>query len=142
VIGQCVHLRGRPWLYYVYDRKQRFGHSFPLRHDLFGFSNDAGLLSALVVIVLLVTSNDYALRKLGIPGWKKLQRWNYGALALGAVHTIGYQWSQKQNLPFHVIAWMCIALTAGMQTVGWWKRRSGKMRSVVAEDGKGLSTAR
>jgi sulfoxide reductase heme-binding subunit YedZ len=142
VIGQCVHLRGRPWLYYVYDGKRELRHSVPLRHDLFGFSNDTGLLSALVVIVLLATSNDYALRKLGTPEWKQLQRWNYAAFALGAAHTIGYQWSQKQNLPFHVIAWICIALTAGMQTVGWWKRRSGETRSVVTEDGKALSTAR
>ena len=33
-VGQCVHLRGRPWLYYVYGTQSK--HFLPLRHDLFG----------------------------------------------------------------------------------------------------------
>ena len=45
VIGQNVHLRGRPWLYYIYEPGK--AHSFPLRHDLFGFANYTGLISAL-----------------------------------------------------------------------------------------------
>ncbi len=81
-IGQCVHLRGRPWLYYIYDPKQHRG--FALRRDVFGFSNDTGLLAALVVIALLATSNDYFLcRRWAGRGWKRLQRWNYAAFALG-----------------------------------------------------------
>jgi len=40
VIGNCEHLRGRPWLYYVYEKTQE--HLVPLRHDLFGFSRVLG----------------------------------------------------------------------------------------------------
>jgi hypothetical protein len=43
VFGQNVHLRGRPWLYYVYANKDH--HLLPLRHDLFGFSNFTGRFS-------------------------------------------------------------------------------------------------
>jgi hypothetical protein len=39
-VGQCVHLRGRPWLYYVYGSQEKH---LGLRHDLFGFANDTGL---------------------------------------------------------------------------------------------------
>lgn len=140
-IGQCVHLRGRPWLYYIYDAKREHGHSFPFRHDLFGFSNDTGLLSALTVVLLLATSSDYALRKLGTPGWKRLQRWNYAAFALAAAHTIGYQWSQKQNLSFHVTAWTCIAVTVGMQAIGYWTRRSSRTTPITPEPGESLGAA-
>ncbi|HUA92801.1 MAG TPA: hypothetical protein VL991_09555 [Terracidiphilus sp.] len=34
-VGQFVHLRGRPWLYYVYGPTEHH-HRFPIRHDLFG----------------------------------------------------------------------------------------------------------
>ena len=80
VIGNCEHLRGRPWLYYVYEN-WRDGHVMPLRYDLFGLGNHTGLIAALIILALLATSNDAALRKLGTPGWKKLQRWNYAVFA-------------------------------------------------------------
>ena len=85
IVGQCVHLRGRPWLYYVYEKTG--DHLMPLRHDIFGLSNFTGLFAALIVLGLLATSNDAALRKLGRPGWKSLQRWNYACFALGR-HTL------------------------------------------------------
>jgi len=44
VIGQCVHLRGRPWLYHLYDARSH--HPFPVRHDLFGFANYTGAMSS------------------------------------------------------------------------------------------------
>ena len=40
-IGLNVHLRGRPWLYFI-DQHYR------VRHDLFGIGNDTGLLAALL----------------------------------------------------------------------------------------------
>ena len=47
-IGQCVHLRGRPWLYYVYEKWGE--HAVPLRHDIFGLSNFTGLFAALILL--------------------------------------------------------------------------------------------
>lgn len=37
VVGQFVHLRGRPWIYYVYGSSDHH-HRFRLRHDLFGLT--------------------------------------------------------------------------------------------------------
>ncbi|HZY61150.1 MAG TPA: ferric reductase-like transmembrane domain-containing protein [Edaphobacter sp.] len=124
VIGQNMHLRGRPWLYYVYMAKEH--HSFPLRHDLFGFSNYTGAVSALVIIALLATSNDYSLKRLGTPRWKQLQRWNYAAFALAAAHTVGYQIRQKQNFAFHLTTYICIAITLVLQIAGFLRRRSAR----------------
>src|SRR5690349_21408029 len=56
VIGNCEHLRGRPWLYYVYEKMDE--HLVPLRHDIFGLSNFTGLFAALILLLLLATSND------------------------------------------------------------------------------------
>lgn len=117
VIGQCVHLRGRPWLYYIYDKLDT--HLIPLRHDVFGFSNYTGLASALILVVLLVTSNDAMMKKLGNPGWKKLQRWNYYGAALAAAHTFGYligiESLRATSIALTVI---CVLVVGGLQLAG------------------------
>ena len=117
-IGQCVHLRGRPWLYYVYDKMQE--HLLPVRHDLFGFSNFTGLFAALVLIALLATSNDSSLRRFTGSGWKSLQRWNYACFALAACHTFGYLLgieSLKQS--FIIVASLCVGGVAMLQFAGF-----------------------
>ena len=121
VIGQNVHLRGRPWLYYLYDPKSH--HGFPIRHDLFGFANYTGAVSALLLIALLATSNDYSLRALGTPQWKQLQRWNYAVFVLAALHAFAYQTSEHQKFPFVVTAAVCVAITVALQTAGYIVRR-------------------
>jgi sulfoxide reductase heme-binding subunit YedZ len=122
VIGQTVHLRGRPWLYYLYEDRER--RALPLRHDLFGFSNYTGLWSLLVLLALLATSNDYSLRRLGTPRWKQLQRWNYFGFALAAAHAIGYQLIEKQRTSFVVVVAVCILITVCLQIAGYLKRRA------------------
>jgi sulfoxide reductase heme-binding subunit YedZ len=125
-VGQNVHLRGRPWLYYVYEHRER--HVFPLRHDLFGFANYSGALGTLLVIVLLAMSNDWSLRALGTPQWKQFQRWNYFAFSLAAAHSVAYQWNEKQQTPFVVAVLVCIAITAGLQLAGFVMRRTDKLK--------------
>lgn len=73
-VGQCVHLRGRPWLYYIHGPSEQ--HTFPIRHDQFGLANYTGALATLNLCALLATSNDYLLRKLRTRPWKQLQRFN------------------------------------------------------------------
>ena len=121
IIGNCEHLRGRPWLYYVYEKTQE--HLVPLRHDLFGFSNYTGLFASLILLALLATSNDASLRKLGNPGWKSLQRWNYVCCGLTALHTFGYLIG-IQSLKWGSIttALLCVAIAAVLQYLGWQQR--------------------
>ncbi len=121
VIGQCVHLRGRPWLYYVYEH--RLGHLLPVRHDLFGFANFSGLFAALVLLALLATSNDLSLRSLGTPRWKQLQRWNYIYFALAAIHTILYQISEGKMTGFVIVSGIGIVSTFVFQLSGYTMRR-------------------
>jgi len=118
-VGQCVHLRGRPWLYYVYSSQE---HHHGLRHDVFGFANYAGALSVMLLMALLATSNDWSLRRLGTPGWKRLQRWNYAVFALAAAHAIGYLTIEKQKLPFDVTIAACILITLALQACGFAAR--------------------
>lgn len=121
ITGQFTHLRGRPWLYYVYAAREH--KSFPIRHDLFGFANYTGALSTLLLIALLATSNDYFLRRLGTPQWKRLQRWNYAAFALAALHAVAFQLNEKQKLPFVLTVAATIAIALLFQLAGYIARK-------------------
>jgi sulfoxide reductase heme-binding subunit YedZ len=121
VIGQCVHLRGRPWLYYVYEKWR--DHLLPLRHDMFGFSNFTGLFAGLILAALLATSNDVMLQRLGGAQWKSLQRWNYVCFALATLHTFGYLLGIESPKPgFILVAILSVILAAALQLAGYRRR--------------------
>lgn len=129
-IGQNVHLRGRPWLYYVYQPNER--HSFPIRHDVFGMSNYSGAICTLLVLLLLATSNDWSLRRLGAAQWKKLQRWNYAAFALLAIHALGYEEGiEHQKLPWLALTVAGLAVTLLLQLCGFALRRSASFQTAA-----------
>lgn len=128
-IGQNVHLRGRPWLYYVYEH-HRNGPS-GVRHDLFGIANLTGLIATVILLLLFVTSNDYSLRALGTPRWKQIQRWNYVCFGLTGIHAIGYQTIEKQQMGFVIAASGCLSLTLILQCTGFYLRRRQSRLSLV-----------
>jgi sulfoxide reductase heme-binding subunit YedZ len=121
-IGINVHLRGRPWLYFV-DQHDR------VRHDLFGFGNDTGLLAVLLFLLLLALSNDVSLRRLGTRKWKSLQRWTYAAVVLTIAHGIAYQQIEKRQQSYRAVLWVTTGLVTAIQLLGWWRtghtRRAG-----------------
>jgi sulfoxide reductase heme-binding subunit YedZ len=139
VVGQCVHLRGRPWLYYVYENWQK-KHLQPFRHDIFGLANYTGLIAALVLLALLATSNDASLRKFGTPGWKKLQRWNYACFGLTAVHTFAYQTGIESQKPLFLgAAVVAVLITLMLQYWGYRLRRAPRTRNAeLAMEQEGL----
>lgn len=128
-VGQCVHLRGRPWLYYIYENWQQ-KHFLPIRHDLFGLANYTGLIAVLILLALLATSNDVLLRKLGAPNWKQLQRLNYACFVLTAIHTFAYQEGiESQTLPFLATAIVAVGIVLALQLVGYLCRRRSEGRT-------------
>lgn len=128
VIGQNVHLRGRPWLYYVYSSQEH--KRFPIRHDLFGFSNYTGLFGFLVILILVATSNDYYLRRLGARQWKQWQRLNYAVFTLVALHAAGYVTIEKQKLPYVTFIAICIVIALVFQLMGLAKLRLAMSASI------------
>lgn len=124
-VGQCVHLRGRPWLYYVYGPTEHH-HAIPVRHDLFGLANYTGAVAALLLIALLATSSDTCLRTLGTPRWKQLQRWNYAVFALTAAHAMGYLAIEKQKASFVAVVIVCLVIALLLQAAGWITRRQSR----------------
>jgi sulfoxide reductase heme-binding subunit YedZ len=120
-VGLNVHLRGRPWLYFVYQKREN--HFFPLRHDQFGLANDTGLLATGLVALLLATSNDWSLRYFGTPGWKKLQRWSYGLFALTVAHGVLYQVIEKRTTAFVATFVVLCLIAITLQGLGFLRRK-------------------
>ncbi|MBI3645862.1 MAG: ferric reductase-like transmembrane domain-containing protein [Acidobacteriales bacterium] len=116
-VGLNVHLRGRPWLYFV-DEHHR------VRRDLFGFGNDTGLVAALLFLMLLAISNDLAQRRLGTRTWKSLQRWTYLAVALTLMHAVAYQWIEKREPAYEALLWATIATAGVFQAAGYRRTKA------------------
>lgn len=87
VAGLFIHLRGSNWKYFL--NKTEAGYS--IRLDDFGLANYTGLISVLIIIVLLSTSNDFSFRKLNPFVWKNIQRFTYLAFLFAIVHSIYYK---------------------------------------------------
>ena len=115
-VGQFVHLRGRPWLYYVYGPGE---HHHGMRHDLFGLANYTGALGTLLLGVLLATSNDLSLRRFGTRRWKQLQRWNYAIFALVAAHSFAFQGVETQKMQWVITVAACVCAALALQIAGF-----------------------
>lgn len=118
-VGQCVHLRGRPWLYYVYGPTE---HHHGMRHDLFGLANYTGAIGVLLLIMLLATSNDLSLRRFSARKWKQMQQWNYAVFALVAVHSFAFQGVETQKVQWVATVAACVAAAVGLQITGLIRR--------------------
>lgn len=93
IVGIQVHM-GNIWLYFV--KAVDGADKYVLRNDLFGFANYTGLLAGVVLLLLLLLSNDLSLRILKTKTWKNLQRWTYGGFVLILAHGVMYQVIEKR----------------------------------------------
>ncbi len=99
-----IFVGGQVLLYFF---RQVGDHYLP-QLDLFGLSNDIGLLATLIIFVLLVLSNDWSLRWLKGKRWKRIQQWTYPLIVLAIFHTLGYQLYNERGVQF---IWALVALT-------------------------------
>lgn len=115
ITGLQVHMAGHFMKYFLYlDDK----HAFPVRYDLFGFSNWTGLVATVLLVVLLAISNDVSLRALGSKRWKAWQRWTYPTAVLIVAHTLAYQLPRKNHAVWIVAFVLVTVLVLALQLDG------------------------
>jgi sulfoxide reductase heme-binding subunit YedZ len=108
-IGLQVHARGRMSEYFV----RRTAGSWIPRVDPFGVANYTGAATLVLFVLLLATSNDRALRTLGVARWQRVHACAQWALALTIVHGVAYQLLEKRSAGFVALfAVMALAVTA------------------------------
>jgi len=116
ITGLFVHLRGKTWLYFLNNTD----HGYSIRLDNFGLANYTGLISALIIILLIIISNDYLFKKLNPTKWKNIQRLSYLMFILILIHCYYYRIG-KENL--NLIFWFYIPLfivVLTFQIIGVW----------------------
>ncbi len=127
VIGLQVHLRGRPWEYFLSSLDQPWWTA--LRTDPFGLANHSGLIGGLLLVILLALSNDLTLRGLGSRWWKALQRLNYALLVLVGGHGLLYQQIEKREASYVGLLIGLLAVVLIAQLAGVGVRLRGARRS-------------
>jgi sulfoxide reductase heme-binding subunit YedZ len=111
-----MHFTGRPWLYFV----EEVGESFAIRFGNFGLANYTGLFGLLILILLLVISNDYSLGKLKALKWKNLQRFTYLLFILVIAHSVFYRLNAgKEDLIMYLYLPLFLVILV-FQLVGIW----------------------
>ncbi len=125
VIGIQVHM-GNIWLYFF--KAVQGEDSYKLRNDLFGFSNYAGIVAGLLLVVLLLLSNDVSLKWLKSKRWKSIQRWNYILFGMILVHGIMYQIIEKRIAVIIILFSLIMLLPIIGQLVGFTIRRKNRQQ--------------
>jgi sulfoxide reductase heme-binding subunit YedZ len=97
----------------------------------FGIANDFGLAATIMLILLLVTSNDWSLRRLKGKRWKTLQRLNYVLVALALLHTFLYQDISRREPVFTNITLMLTLVMLVVQAFGFVLHRTQGERRVL-----------
>jgi methionine sulfoxide reductase heme-binding subunit len=106
----------------------------PVRRDLFGLANYTGLLQGLILFLLLLISNQVALRRLGLRRWKTWQRLSYLGLASVMVHGLSYQNIERRELWIRLVFLAIILLVAALQLTGVFLRLRERFQR---QDGRG-----
>jgi sulfoxide reductase heme-binding subunit YedZ len=119
VTGLFVHLRGKAWMYFL--NKSETG--FSIRLDDFGMANWTGLVAAILVLVLLLTSNDAMLRMMTPGIWKNIQRLSYLMFLLVVVHIYFYYEGNKNKDLIHFFYIPVILIVMAMQGAGMLIRK-------------------
>jgi sulfoxide reductase heme-binding subunit YedZ len=122
-VGLTVHFRGRMHLYFLPLPESQ--SPLPVRVDAFGLANHAGVLAALVLLLLLALSNDRALARLGARRWKRWQRLNYlGAVAILG-HGVLYQLLERRRFSMVILFAFLAGVAMAMQGLGVRRVRRG-----------------
>lgn len=114
IFGFQIHLQGQIILYFFEETPSGYEPIF----NLFGASNYLGLAATIILILLLLLSNDLSLRWLKGKLWKNLQRFNYGLFILVLAHTIGYQMVVDRNLIMQKLTILLTTLLVLSQIIG------------------------
>jgi len=72
-----------------------------IRSELYSWGTILGYVIAVIFIVLLVLSNDWMLRKIGLKWWKRIQRVSYFGFLFTCAHAFAFQvLESREALPF------------------------------------------
>ncbi len=116
VFGIQVHM-GNIFLYFFRAVDGKYAYKF--RDDIFGVANYTGLAAGLILLVLLLLSNDLSLQWLKTKLWKNIQRWNYLLFALILIHAVLFQIIEKRIMIIVILFSVIMIIPLFVQLIGF-----------------------
>jgi DMSO/TMAO reductase YedYZ heme-binding membrane subunit len=116
VVSAKVHLEWK-WLqfFFTYSGGRRTGVDL----EPYGIASWLGLAAVILLLPLVLTSNDWAERYLGASGWKWVQGHSYTVFALVAFHTAIYLNQaigiKARGTSFWRVFWLVVAIVVALQ---------------------------
>jgi sulfoxide reductase heme-binding subunit YedZ len=129
--GFQIHFNGQIWAYFL----ELTPRGYRLARTVFGFSNDVGLVATVILIALLLLSNDYSMRRLKGKRWKFWQRFNYLLVILVLIHTLGYQTVSRREQVFTLGTLVLTVIVLAVQAAGFYLYRSRHARLSRSPEG-------
>lgn len=118
VFGLTIHTDGlKLWTLWIMDMEMP--GQLPFQQGWFGLANFTGLLQAVIIAMLLLISNDYMMKRLGIRRWKSLQRLAYIAFISIIVHGFSYQRVEFRGRIVQGIFLTFVIITVALQLIGF-----------------------
>lgn len=96
-VGALIHTESLQLWWLFFNELPSTTNPLPIRMSKMGLANYLGLFQATLLVVLLLLSNNRALRKLGTRRWKNAQRLAYIAFGSVAAHGFLYQWAEGRD---------------------------------------------
>jgi sulfoxide reductase heme-binding subunit YedZ len=121
VAGFQVHMHGEVRRYFAVS-------AGGVAARIFVAANFLGLIAAILLLVLVLISNDVALRRFGAARWKALQRVTYIVIVAIVLHGAMYQVIEKRRWPLALIFSLLVVAAAAMQ---WTGARARKIKSEI-----------
>jgi DMSO/TMAO reductase YedYZ heme-binding membrane subunit/nitrite reductase/ring-hydroxylating ferredoxin subunit len=117
--------------------------SYSAEFNLNALSNVVGVLAFLIMLALLVTSNNLSMRYLKGKSWKYVQRLNYPLIILVVVHTIGYLVLNLRESFFTFLLTALVIFTILSQLIGILitiQREGNQAKAAIANQTKKTPT--
>ncbi len=125
-VGFGLTVYDDPRLYFLYPLDQWRQRIVPLRLDVFGWANYTGLVATGLLVILVATSADWALRYYGAVRWKGLQQLSYWAFVLTVAHGMLYQRIEDRDQPLVLLFGVIYGLLAALQLGGYVRRTASQ----------------
>jgi len=133
-ITGCIHviaaiaMTTRGNILYLFLRPKPEGVGYSLLLSPAGVSNNVGLIATVILVALLIISNDYFLIQLKGKRWKFLQRFNYGLAILAFIHTVLYQRLDNRSRTFVTMTFIFAVALLVIQLSGFFLYRSRRAK--------------
>ena len=129
VVASFIHVDGLLFWRSFLRTAPTLADPLPLKLNRIGQANYVGLAQLSIIVLLLLLSNNWTLRKLGTKRWKNLQRLTYVAMAFILLHAFVYHRIEARLWSFRWPVYALFLAVFIVQAAGFFSYRRRRKES-------------